>query len=189
MRYPTHPKGISLTNIKLQFFPPNVTNKIQPLDRDVIKVLKLSNCLKLVQRYLRETTDEKILKINVLYVIHYISIAWGEIKPEVIKNCFNKAHFGHVSYEVLYVLNSNEWQDFEEAYPGYTSFDDQLMTNETLDLNDIIIQTTVNGGSDDPKDVEEEYTTPLPSLASTKQSITLLRQALSATKGSENMLL
>ncbi|XP_015378224.1 PREDICTED: tigger transposable element-derived protein 4-like, partial [Diuraphis noxia] len=37
---PAHPKEITLTNIKLVFFPPNATSKLQPLDQGVIKVLK-----------------------------------------------------------------------------------------------------------------------------------------------------
>lgn len=112
--------------------------------------------------------EEKISKSNVLDAFHYISIAWDEIKPEMIKNCFNKAYFGNVSHEVPNVLNSNEWQDYEEAYPGYTSIDDQLITSETLDIEEIISQATVNDEPDDPKDEEEEYSIPLPSLTSTE---------------------
>jgi len=59
--------------------------------------------------------DEDIPKINVLDAIHYVSIAWDEIKPEVIKNCFNKAYFGNVSQEDPHVLDSDEFQDFEEV--------------------------------------------------------------------------
>ncbi|XP_008189452.1 tigger transposable element-derived protein 4-like [Acyrthosiphon pisum] len=127
---------ITLTNIKLVFFPPNATSKLQPLDQGVIKVLKQKYCKKLVQRYLLEmesVTDEeipKIPKINVLDAIHYVSIAWDEIKPEVIKNCFNKAYFGNVSQEDPHFLDSDEFRDFEEVNPGYTSIDDQLITNE-----------------------------------------------------------
>ena len=157
-----------------------------------IKVLKQKYRKKLVQRYLREMesmTDEEIPKINVLDAIHYVSIAWDEIKPEVIKNCFNKVYFGNVSQEDPHILNSDEFWDFEEAYPGYTSIDDQLITNEALELEEIINQATVNDEPDEPNEDEEEYFPPLPSIASTVQSISTLRQALSATDGSENMLL
>ncbi|KAL4122036.1 hypothetical protein QTP88_014443 [Uroleucon formosanum] len=123
------------------------------------------------------------------YAIHYVSIAWDEIKPEVIKNCFNKAYFGNVSQEDPHVLDSDEFRDFEEVYPGYTSIDDQLITNEALELEEIINQATVNDEPDEPSDDEEEYIPPLPSIASTVQSISTLRQALTATDGSENMLL
>lgn len=63
------------------------------------------------------------------------------------------------------------------------------MTSETLDLEEIISQVTINDELNDPKDDEEEYSTPLPSLATTEQSMTTLKQALTATDGSENMLL
>jgi hypothetical protein len=86
-------------------------------------------------------------------------------------------------------LNSDEFWDFEEAYLGYTSIDDQLITNEALELEEIINQATVNDEPDEPNEDEEEYFPPLPSIASTVQSISTLRQALSATDGSENMLL
>ncbi|CAI6350911.1 unnamed protein product [Macrosiphum euphorbiae] len=124
---------------------------------------------------MESVTDEEIPKINVLDAIHYVSIAWHEIKPEVIKNCFNKAYFGNVSQEDPYVLDSDEFRDFEEVYPGYTSIDDQLITNETLELEEIINQATVNDEPDEPND-DEEY----PSIASTVQSISTLRQALTA---------
>lgn len=133
-----HLKKISLTNIKLVFFPSNATSKLQPLDQGVIKVLKQKYRKKLVQRYLRameSVTGEETLKINVLDAVYYISIAWNEVKPEVIKNCFNKAYFGNVLHDVL---NSGEEDEFEEAYPGYTSINDQLITSKMLDLEEII---------------------------------------------------
>jgi len=165
---PAHPKEIILTNIKLVFFPLNAMSKLQPLDQGVIKVLKQKYRKKLVQRYLLEMesmTDEKTPKINVLHAIHYVSIAWDEIKPEVIKNCFNKAYFGNVSQEDPDVFDSGEFRDFEEVYPGYTSIDDQLITIVALELEEIINQGTVNDEPDEPNDDEEEYIPPLPSIA------------------------
>lgn len=37
---PTHPHHVKLTNVKLEFFPPNTTSKLQPMDQSVIKNLK-----------------------------------------------------------------------------------------------------------------------------------------------------
>lgn len=62
---PAHSKEITLTNIKLVFFPLNATNKLLPLDQGVIKVLKQKYRKKFVQRYLLEmesVTDEEITR-------------------------------------------------------------------------------------------------------------------------------
>ncbi|KAL4107151.1 hypothetical protein QTP88_017536 [Uroleucon formosanum] len=142
--------------------------------------------LKYVFMRFNELNDRSEVAV-VTDAIHYVSIAWDEIKPEVIKNCFNKAYFGNVSQEDPHILDSDEFRDFEKVYPGYTSIDDQLITNEALELEEIINQATVNDEPDEPS--EEEYIPPLPSIASTVQSISTLRQALTATDGSENMLL
>lgn len=63
-----------------------------------------------------------------------------------------------------------------------------MITNEALELEEIINQAAVNDKPDEPND-EEEYFPPLPSIASTVQSISTLRQVLTANDGSENMVL
>lgn len=137
---PAHPKGIPLKNIKLEYFPPNSTSKLQPLDQGVIKVLKQKYRKKLVQRYLREieSGEDSSCKINVLDAIHYVSTAWDEIAPDVIRNCFRKAHFESKSNEND--LNDADFLDieFEEQYPGYCSVDDDLPITETLEIQDMI---------------------------------------------------
>lgn len=57
----------------------------------------------------------------------------------MIKNCFNKVYFRNVPHETPDALNSDEFLEFEEAYPDYTftSIDDQLIMSETLDLEEI----------------------------------------------------
>ncbi|CAF4361639.1 unnamed protein product, partial [Rotaria magnacalcarata] len=37
---PVHPPDVQLENIKLDFFPPNTTAKIQPIDQGVIRAFK-----------------------------------------------------------------------------------------------------------------------------------------------------
>ena len=39
----TAPENMSLTNISVKFFPPNVTSLIQPLDQGIIRAVKQLN--------------------------------------------------------------------------------------------------------------------------------------------------
>ncbi|GFU40003.1 tigger transposable element-derived protein 4 [Trichonephila clavipes] len=90
---PAHPKDIPTTNIKIVFLPPTATSKLQPLDQGIIKVVKQKYRKKLVQRYFRDMEGENPTKINLLDSIHFITAAWDEIDPLIIKNCFRKAAF------------------------------------------------------------------------------------------------
>jgi len=89
---PAHPKDVELEFLKVVFFPPNATSRLQPLDQGIIKVLKQAYRKKLVRRYVAEM-DESIqqqrkVSLTILDTMHYISTAWSEMKPDVIKNCF-----------------------------------------------------------------------------------------------------
>ena len=51
---PAHPKDVELDFVKVVFFPPNATSRLQPLDQGIIKVLKQAYRKKLVRRYVTE---------------------------------------------------------------------------------------------------------------------------------------
>lgn len=153
---PAHPKDIPLDNIKLVFLPPNATSKLQPLDQGIIKVLKQKYRKKLVQRYLKEmetTTPAK--KLNVLDSMHYVSAAWNEISPEIIKNCFGKAKFFHSSDYTL-EESADDLRILEE-YPGHAAIDDEITTSCPRSLEDLIADnpTAISEIEEESEDEEE----------------------------------
>ncbi|XP_066248168.1 tigger transposable element-derived protein 6-like [Euwallacea similis] len=94
---PAHPQlNHKLRVIKLTFFPPNMTSKLQPLDQGII------NCFKLHyrQRILKTILDSfeshcSILKIDFLDCINIVANVWNvDVTQTTIHNCFRKAGFG-----------------------------------------------------------------------------------------------
>ncbi|XP_066261743.1 tigger transposable element-derived protein 4-like [Euwallacea similis] len=94
---PAHPQlNHKLRVIKLTFFPPNMTSKLQPLDQSII------NCFKLHyrQRILKKILDSfesycSIPKIDLLDCINIVANVWNvDVTQTTIHNCFRKAGFG-----------------------------------------------------------------------------------------------
>ncbi|XP_054720672.1 uncharacterized protein LOC129230299 [Uloborus diversus] len=193
-----------LPNLLKDYAPEDVYNadefglffKLMPDKSLVLKdekchgVLKQKYRKKLVQRYLREieSGEDSSCKINVLDAIHYVSAAWDEIAPDVIRNCFRKAHFESKSNEND--LNVADFLDieFEEQYPGYCSVDDDLPITETLEIQDMIDMAKDGEFEVDNEEEEEDEPPQLPSFISACDSVSVLRQALSSTENSEAML-
>lgn len=103
-----HPPDLKskLKSIELQYFPPNMTSKLQPLDQGVIANLKCNYR----RRILRKTLDTfgetgEIPKLNLLDCIKEVEKAWNiDVTMQTIQNCFQKAGFGQFS----------EWEDEDE---------------------------------------------------------------------------
>ncbi|XP_052255184.1 tigger transposable element-derived protein 4-like [Dreissena polymorpha] len=96
---PSHPR-ITLTNIKLQFLPPNTTSVIQPMDQGIIQTMKLKYRKRQLQHVMMElerssaTTGPQILKeVNILQAIYWVISAWKETTTETIGKCFAKCGF------------------------------------------------------------------------------------------------
>jgi hypothetical protein len=53
---PAHPKEVrNFKNMQLEFFPPNTTSALQPMDQGIIRALKLKFCRSLALRLLKKT--------------------------------------------------------------------------------------------------------------------------------------
>jgi len=104
---PVHICEIDLSNVKLQFLPPNMTFHIQPLDAGIIQSFKL-HYRKLMLEYFSirmETAacvTELVKSINILDAVKWISSAWGSVAPSTIEHCFAKC-----GVEILQTLESN----------------------------------------------------------------------------------
>ncbi|XP_039953998.1 tigger transposable element-derived protein 6-like [Bactrocera tryoni] len=90
----SHPRDISLKNVKILFLPSNTTSVCQPLDQGIIQNFKIHYRNSQVKNILVsiETGSPK-KNINVLEAIHFIKEAWTNVQPQTIKNCFQKAGF------------------------------------------------------------------------------------------------
>lgn len=84
-----------LTSIRLEFFPPNLTSILQPMDRGIIRSLKARYRNTLVLKMIDQMErNVPITKVNLLDGINLLSEIWEtKVTPTVIKNCFKKAGF------------------------------------------------------------------------------------------------
>ena len=82
------------SNINIQYFPPNLTSIIQPLDQGIINSFKIKYRKQIVKEKLDCLEYGSIFeKIDILNAINKISNAWRDITRTTIMNCFYKAGF------------------------------------------------------------------------------------------------
>uniref|UniRef100_A0A674JH65 HTH CENPB-type domain-containing protein n=1 Tax=Terrapene triunguis TaxID=2587831 RepID=A0A674JH65_9SAUR len=95
-----HPQGVVLTNIQLEFLPPNATSSMQPMAQGVIENMKGHYRSKIASRInvaldVDPSADvQTVLKtVNLLDCVHLVAEAWQDVKPTTISNCFWKGKF------------------------------------------------------------------------------------------------
>lgn len=79
------------TNVKIEFFEPNLTPFVQPLDAGVIRCFKAHYRQALCQRALDldDAGEQEIYKINLAEAMFMANDAWHSITPETIRNCWD----------------------------------------------------------------------------------------------------
>lgn len=94
---PAHPQiKHKLKSIRLTFFPPNMTSKLQPLDQGIIKSFKFHYRRRILQKILNNfETYSSIPKIDLLDCVNIAATVWNvDVNQTTILNCFRKAGFG-----------------------------------------------------------------------------------------------
>ncbi|KAL4119410.1 hypothetical protein QTP88_012219 [Uroleucon formosanum] len=79
-----HPH-LKMKNIKLVFFPPNMTSYCQPLDQGVIHQFKKLYRTQLVRKSVADLDANSSQPINVLDAIYWVSSSTKNIQPKVPK--------------------------------------------------------------------------------------------------------
>lgn len=78
-------------NIRLEFFAPNMTSFVQPLDAGIIRCFKAyyrrAFCMRAIEQ--DEAGVDDIYKINLLEVMLMAKEAWASISAQTIENCWN----------------------------------------------------------------------------------------------------
>ena len=79
------------TNIQLEYFKPNLTSVVQPLDAGIIRCFKAHYRTKFCQRAIKldEAGEEDIYKIDLKEAMIMAEVAWDEVSGETIKHCWN----------------------------------------------------------------------------------------------------
>ena len=97
----------NLTNIKIIYFPPNCTSKLQPLDAGIIANFKLRYRSNTVQKMIESLDNEcPIQNINIKDAIEMLVRGWKLIPESCIRNCFIKCGFS-ASESDLTIENEN----------------------------------------------------------------------------------
>lgn len=106
---PAHPHLSNLKNIKLEFFPPNFTSVLQPMDQGVIHSLKVHYRRHLMISNLKCIESSTPVAINLLDAIEMVSKAWQQVSQKTIKNCFNHAWPSLYEFDEDDDLPLNQW--------------------------------------------------------------------------------
>lgn len=158
---PAHNKIPNLKNIKIIFFPPNMTSIVQPMDQGIIKNLKHYYRQKIVLKILSAIESNVAFKIDLLIASRMLKEAWTSVKSETIRICFAKAGFQisvEADVEIVYEA-SEEWSQIEMIpYADYLDVDVAVETFERRSDLDIVAEVLNKKArpDDDEDDSEEE---------------------------------
>lgn len=90
--------GTILENLKIVFLPANTTSLIQPLDQGIIRSFKSYYRKSIVAKQLLHlecgfSLKEFAKNMDLFDALKMVKVAWGNVTPETICNCFRKAGF------------------------------------------------------------------------------------------------
>ena len=96
----TSHSGINFNNVKIQFFSPNTTSKLQPMDQGIIQAMKLKyrklQLRKMVAAMEKNKTvcaSQLLKEVDILQAIYWLKQAWDDVKEETITKCFKMCGF------------------------------------------------------------------------------------------------
>ena len=125
---PAHPNvQDALKAIKLIFLPPNTTSKLQPCDQGIIQNMKV-HCRKFqLIRMIKAVEAKDEFSLSLLDSVYMLCLAWDNVRPETIKNCFEHCGFK------LYVPTSESANTSDSATTSGTE-------NETCLLDRLCVE-------------------------------------------------
>ncbi|CAF1597859.1 unnamed protein product [Rotaria magnacalcarata] len=142
---PYHPVDIELSNIKLQYFPPNTTSKLQPLDQGIIHAFKTHYRKRLVKYIIARCTTAQTpddIKITHLNAIYWIDAAWKAVTHTTIRNTFRVAGFKDKQHDDITTATSN---DTETSSTDSTKSTDDEPYKDLKKLDDLLEYATIGG--------------------------------------------
>ena len=80
-----------LSNVRVEFLPPNKTSKVKPLDAGIIAWVKNKYRRRLLMRVFDniDMGRKSIYNVDVLTAMRWVTEEWDTCPSDVIENCFN----------------------------------------------------------------------------------------------------
>uniref|UniRef100_A0A914X438 DDE-1 domain-containing protein n=1 Tax=Plectus sambesii TaxID=2011161 RepID=A0A914X438_9BILA len=156
-------EGVVLKNVNIQFFPPNTTSIIQPLDQGIIHTFKVYYRQQIVRKQLLALEKGLTLRqfgksLTVLEVLRMIERAWRSVTPTTIQNCFRKAGFlktgDDEAPEVEEMVAQPQMP--EDEFNNYVNCDEHLDCSGELTIKDILEEVRPQGNGQDKEEEDEE---------------------------------
>ncbi|UYV63584.1 TIGD4 [Cordylochernes scorpioides] len=172
-----HPPDMQgLTNTRIAFLPPNTTSMLQ-CDQGIIRNFKMIYRTRLMRKYLTAYDAGTALTINLKQAVDIISVAWNDVLPATISNCWH--HSGIIKSDVSSPLDTPQpatqmWEQqslfdrmkevlkipLEMDFDSYADADNDVVTNAML--SDVeIVESILQAKEEEETDQVDEEVDPI----------------------------
>lgn len=150
-----HLVDVHLSNVRIEYLPPNCTAVLQPLDLGIIQNLKVEYRRRLVQRILINIRIGKNDPINVRQAAEMLTGSWWSVTQATIRNCWHKSGLSPLCSESVQdeqyeeAVESGMWTEFchQLDVDSSTSFEDYVLCDSELvtcaELSDLEIVSSI----------------------------------------------
>ncbi|UYV66981.1 TIGD4 [Cordylochernes scorpioides] len=202
-----HPPDMQgLTNTRIAFLPPNTTSMLQPCDQGIIRNFKMIYRTRLMRKYLTAYDAGTALTINLKQAVDIISVAWNDVLPATISNCWH--HSGIIKSDEISPLDTPQpetqmWEQqslfdrmkellkipLEMDFDSYADADNDVVTNAML--SDVeIVESILQAKEEEETDQVDEEVDPIVHIPHPKEvleSIQTLRLFLQCQDESKSL--
>ncbi|XP_053377341.1 tigger transposable element-derived protein 4-like [Mercenaria mercenaria] len=204
---PAHPKVVKgLRNIELVFLAPNTTSVTQPMDRGVIKNLKVKYRKMIIKKQIRSMDNNTEFTVTVLDALRYLRRAWSQVKPETIANCYSHAGFrlSEITPPAVSVVDGDDDDDDvplatlvelykiqQDEMDSYNNIEIDIQVCAEVTDSDIVndlIMAKICDVSEPEIDDDEPAPTPPPSLSDAMKACETLTQFFECQDNSNHEL-
>lgn len=167
-----------LVNVKLHYFPPNTTSKLQPLDQGIIHNFKTFYRHEIVKMFLECLDNNENPSTTVLTAMLFVDKAWNSVTSTTISNCFKKSGFKSSLQETQVNEDISILPRLWESLCLQTvSFNDYVQVDENIAVCGSLSDAEILAAKDEDED-DDDNSEPIPpvTLKEASSSLNKLRQ-------------
>ena len=168
---PGHPEVNDLSNVTVQYLPPQTTSHLQPCDQGIIQCFKRHYRQLLLQQHIIAVERKEDFKPTVLDAMIYTQTAWEKVTASTIANCFRHAGFCHPAGVNNFPTKEDQPEDSVQDLvqhacllagietsncEGYTEIDAEVATSGTLSDEEIASQVQQDKTQQDREDEDSD---------------------------------